>query len=280
MREFIQVAGVRRWHGDELIALQTETLLPLQKFFGEFGNCVLSGGKVIWNSPNFTLEETVFVCKHADGFKIAKIAPVNFGVSPIYPMYLSITKNVVNKVYDDLNVKLAENNYSATISNVQPGAGLFITIPNGNGVARWQDLAIKKDAWHNVGAIGEPIFTSGFNNGYPNSVLSEQLRFRKDVMGNVELQGAIDFDPLANNGTANVNIAITTLPIGYRPVRDVSTTIPVGYNGTGLFYINILVQTTGVVYGRVITIPAGAVLANLGSGTPYGERFELSFNTN
>jgi hypothetical protein len=280
MREFVQLAGVRRWHGDEILACQRETLVPLQKFFGEFGNCVISGGRVVLVGSNKILEETLFCCNHADGFKIAKLNGINFGTpGPVYPLYLSITKTVVNKLYDDLNVKLAENNYSATVSNVPPSAGMYIVIPSATGVAKWQDVAIKKDSWHNVGAIGEPIFTNGFSNGYPNNVLSEQLRFRKDVMSNVELQGALNYDALAFNGTANVDIAITTLPVGYRPVRELQTLLKVQAQ-PGYYDVIITIKPTGVLYARVIAIPAGAVLADLSSGSPYGEHFAISFNTN
>jgi hypothetical protein len=62
------------------------------------------------------------------------------------------------------------------------------------------------EAWHNVGAAGEPAFGAGVSNfGSGNQV----LRFRQD-RGRVYIEGVI-FDSTAN-------LPIFTLPVGYRPL--------------------------------------------------------------
>lgn len=91
-------------------------------------------------------------------------------------------------------------------------------------------VAVPMEAWHNVGAAGEPIFV----NGWVNYDASRIARFRKYPDGRVRLAGVL------KSGTASA--AAFTLPAGYRPAIDMAFGMPcapahlgeviIGANGT------------------------------------------------
>lgn len=62
------------------------------------------------------------------------------------------------------------------------------------------------EAWHEIGATGQPAFQNSWANEIPGSETT--AAFYKDAMGVVHLKGIV------NGGT---NGAIFTLPAGYRP---------------------------------------------------------------
>jgi hypothetical protein len=67
------------------------------------------------------------------------------------------------------------------------------------------------EAWHEVGATGEPTFQNGWHNfGSPWSTAA----FAKDSAGFVHLKGTVD------GGTFGLGATIFTLPVGYRPGQD------------------------------------------------------------
>lgn len=68
------------------------------------------------------------------------------------------------------------------------------------------------EPWHIVGATGEPAFQNGWAN-YDVSTFSPTAFF-KDPSGIVHLRG------LVKAGTVGDNVAIFTLPAGYRPIKE------------------------------------------------------------
>lgn len=70
------------------------------------------------------------------------------------------------------------------------------------------DRRLTSEAWHVVGAVGEPAFVNGWVNfGAPY----ETAGFYKDASGRVHLRGTVK---------SGANAAIFVLPAGYRPAAD------------------------------------------------------------
>lgn len=94
-----------------------------------------------------------------------------------------------------------------------------------------------QEAWHVVGATGEPAFTNAWVNfGAPHAVAA----FYKDAFGVVHLKG------LVKNGTAATSIF--TLPVGYRPTETRIFAVIDGVNAVSRLDIaaaGTVVPTTG-----------------------------------
>jgi hypothetical protein len=128
-------------------------------------------------------------------------------------------------------------------------AGTTATTPDAD-VTNWGVVALKGtdgapsntpiEAWHFVGAAGEPAF----QNGWVNYDATRLVRYRKFPDGRVRLSG------LLKNGVAG-SIAFT-LPAGYRPTQE-------GYYS---------VVSNGA-FGAVIIDAAGQVTPAIGSSTYY-----------
>ena len=90
-------------------------------------------------------------------------------------------------------------------------------------------LATKtSEAWHEIGAQGEPAFGGGWSNATPPYICSAPVDpscpvyntagFYKDSLGNVHLKGSIKFD-LSNCGGGFCSSIAFRLPAGYRPAK-------------------------------------------------------------
>ncbi|MEW6583487.1 MAG: hypothetical protein AB1416_12085, partial [Actinomycetota bacterium] len=97
------------------------------------------------------------------------------------------------------------------------GGDLTGTYPNAEiaaGAVGSAELAAP-EAWHAVGADGEPPFASGWSNYTGASVSDPQpLSFRRDVTGTVHVAGQI------TGGTVACGSPVFTLPAGYRPAHN------------------------------------------------------------
>lgn len=81
------------------------------------------------------------------------------------------------------------------------------------------------EAWHEVGATGEPAFQNGWANfGGDWSTMA----FAKDAAGFVHLKGSI--------AAGTFNVPVFTLPVGYRPTQNLF--VPVAFQSTGYVYSN------------------------------------------
>jgi hypothetical protein len=78
------------------------------------------------------------------------------------------------------------------------------------------------EAWHEVGAPGEPGFQNGWHDPAPASVTPETVAFYKDREGVVHLKGT------AFPGTEKV---VFQLPSGYRPASGRSVRVAAGCKG-------------------------------------------------
>jgi hypothetical protein len=71
------------------------------------------------------------------------------------------------------------------------------------------------EAWHEIGASGQPAFQNGWTNLAPD--FATTAGFYKDPFGVVHLKGVI--------GSGTVATAAFTLPVGYRPSKEVDEAI-------------------------------------------------------
>jgi len=92
------------------------------------------------------------------------------------------------------------------------------------------------ETWHEVGASGEPTFENGWA---VTSSSVRSLRFRKDAMGYVHIEGLAS----ATNAT---DITIFTLPVGYRPSKQLYFA-GAAWNGSNHTHVEISILTTGAV---------------------------------
>lgn len=94
------------------------------------------------------------------------------------------------------------------------------------------------DAWHVIGAAGEPAFQGGWAS-YDNGATYTLPGFRKDPTGRVALKGLI------KNGT--IAGPIFTLPVGYRPTKELLFAPSNNSNAT----TDVRVRADGTVYCAV-----------------------------
>ncbi len=73
------------------------------------------------------------------------------------------------------------------------------------------------EAWHQVGAAGEPAYVSPFiASGY-----GEPLKFRKTPAGLIEFIGSVDMSGAGGGAGRTITGTLFTLPLGYRPNRTI-----------------------------------------------------------
>jgi hypothetical protein len=278
MKEFKQLAGVRRWHGDEFVALQNEVLEPLQALISDSGNCIISGCVVSFNGTNYVMSAGVFGCKHADGYKIVRL-PLTVLPTFTGSNYLYVAKTTETKLYDDGNVKQSAIVYTGAITTVQPSAGLYIQLSNISAIMpRYKNANLIKDSWHVVGTGGEPPFLNGFvNQSNPGIIASDFFRFKKTVDDRVILRGLIDFINLATS-TINTPVQVCQLPIGYRPTKSFLINIS-SFNPSGSWGIQLSIDTSGRLYASVTSIPIGYTMSAIGNQDDYNA-WEMEYTIN
>ena len=280
MREQRLLTGGKRWHGTDLIDLQMETLVPLQKFFEPYGNVVIFGCDITNSGGSYTLNEGWIGCKHADGYKIAKLTAVGLGGSPTYPMYLKIDKTQETKLYDSGATLLSVEVYTATMTTTLPGAGLYLTILNGGAsgkATQWKDVLLSKQAWKYANAgVGTFVYLNSFGDGYAYTSPQDNLRCRADLNGNVWLAGSIDYSPLGAGPFAAPGLQITRLEVGMRPDREIRKDLVLTLPG-GTATIRHTLATDGKLYARAIAFAGGVSDSDIPSGSPFGEYLEMNF---
>ena len=130
-----------------------------------------------------------------------------------------------------------------TLTGTQVNASTLGTVPSANQ-AHTADTANAlgpQEAWHAVGAPGEPLFEHGFMN-YPLSPPAsyERLAFFKDAAGIVHLKGGV------LGGAADKSVF--RLPPGFRPASETFLAIPVSCGGcaaSGIDLATIFGSNTG-----------------------------------
>lgn len=137
MKEQTQQPGVRKWAGDDMIALQAEPLSAIQGFFEEYGNCIIQGCAVVPAAGGkFDIAPGLLGLsgRDAGGDNTFKVVPFSGVGNVTLPLYFTLTYSVVDRVYGDGKVKPIAYDYRAAVSAVKPGAGVeFLELTTAGG---------------------------------------------------------------------------------------------------------------------------------------------------
>jgi len=138
MNRHVQMTGVRRWAGDDLIELQGEAFKALDSFFGQYGNFILSGCEVSGNaiSPGIV----VLSGKEPSGIDTLKIVPFA-GVSNAanFQIYLKLSYQDATREYGDGGIKPISYNYFAEPFTTIPVGVPYLTLPSDGSAPRFPD---------------------------------------------------------------------------------------------------------------------------------------------
>lgn len=110
------------------------------------------------------------------------------------------------------------------------------------------------EAWHEVGASGEPPFGQGWSNYMPSLNQYQTAAFRKDQFGRVHIKGVV----IRTSGTSEV---VFTLPPGYRPSRQI-----------------IVPAVSNWAFSAIALLPGGNVHVSVYNGD-FASLGEISFET-
>lgn len=110
MKQYVQEAGVRPWHGNELVDLQGENMDSIVAFLKKFGAFIVDGVDVSGSGPYSFSDGLVFMEHPTDGWKMARFAG-DVSTSGYGLLYLD--KTVTQKLYNDGNNHDAVYEYTA-----------------------------------------------------------------------------------------------------------------------------------------------------------------------
>lgn len=123
MKEQTQLTGVRKWFGDDFLAIQNEIIEAQEAFFAPYGNCIIKGCEV---SGQDIASGICYI-----GGKIVRFAGTT-GVAS-FPVYLELNEAVSKtRDYQSGGVKEIEREYKAVLNTSVP-AGDYITINSTGG---------------------------------------------------------------------------------------------------------------------------------------------------
>lgn len=119
MNRHLQEPGIRRWIGEDLIELQSESLCVLDNFFAQYGSCIIKGCEVSGSGISEGLVALAGVDENSDAiFKVARFA----GAQNItnFPVYLTLSKTAINRLYEDQLIKPVVYQYYAELHSAMP----------------------------------------------------------------------------------------------------------------------------------------------------------------
>lgn len=131
MKEHFQDQGVRKWAGDDLIDLQSESLTALQGLVEPYAPCIIKGCEVsVVSGSNYKVSAGLVALPGNDhtGSPCVKVARVDEIPSTVLPVYLTLAYTTDTRVYSDGQSKEISHNYTANVSTVQPEDGAFLAI--------------------------------------------------------------------------------------------------------------------------------------------------------
>lgn len=129
MKRHVQLPGVRKWSGDDLLELQGENLKVLDGYFSQGGNCVLCGCEITETSiaPGIvSIAGRVMTFPGADNVQV-------------FPAYLVSVKTELTREYMDDVVRNIAEEYIARLVYVEPAASDYIKIDE-NTVTYWEKI--------------------------------------------------------------------------------------------------------------------------------------------
>lgn len=139
MKEHFQDHGVRKWAGDDLIELQSESLEALQGLVEPYAPCIIKGCDVETvpgvdgSEPTYKVSGGLVALRGVDaaGNGCVKIARVEEFMSEVMPVYLSLANKQTARAYGDGSSKVIANDYIAERSVVASDDALELTRDGG-----------------------------------------------------------------------------------------------------------------------------------------------------
>ena len=140
MKRQTQTVGVRKWAGDDLVSLQSETLKALDAFFAEYGPCVIQGCEITVSADGEGTYDVAagLVALTADdqqGAQRVMVMPFAGATGVALPLYLTAAVEAITEAYGDGKVKPIAYVYTAQAVGADPGAEvphLILTETGGN----------------------------------------------------------------------------------------------------------------------------------------------------
>ena len=140
MKRQTQTVGVRKWAGDDLVSLQSETLKALDAFFAEYGPCVIQGCEITVSADGGGTYDVAagLVALTADdqqGAQRVMVMPFAGATGVALPLYLTAAVETLTEAYGDGKVKPIAYVYTAQAVGADPGAEvphLILTETGGN----------------------------------------------------------------------------------------------------------------------------------------------------
>lgn len=129
MKRHVQLPGVRKWSGDDLLELQGENLKVLDGYFSQGGNCVLCGcemGETSIAAGIVTLGGKVMAFDGAVNVEM-------------FPAYLVPSKTDITREYLDDVVRNIAEQYKALLVYLKPEEGDYIEIGE-NTITYWEKI--------------------------------------------------------------------------------------------------------------------------------------------
>lgn len=139
MKRQTQTVGVRKWAGDDLVSLQSETLKALDAFFAEYGPCVIQGCEITVSaegSGTYDVAEGLVALMADDqqGGKRVMVMPFAGAEGVALPLYLTAAVETISEAYGDGKVKPIAYSYKATAVGAEPGEDVpYLTLTEAGG---------------------------------------------------------------------------------------------------------------------------------------------------
>lgn len=168
MKTYVQGTGVRKWHGDELVGLQKETLdflVSLVSGYSDGEPIIIAGCDVTSSGTSLSISPGYIGFPDGTGYVIAKFDGITSFTPPIS---LVLQKTTTNKLYINGQNKAAVIEYKAVSGGPGPGSldiGAITDLPR-LSVALVNDQAVEGSLPFNNSNQQQPPFQISGNINY------------------------------------------------------------------------------------------------------------------
>lgn len=271
MNRHVQLPGIRKWAGDDLISLQEESLKVLDSFLGRYGNMVVSGCEVTSNDDSgiYDIAPGMVVLAGTDhnSGQTAKVVPFAGATGMTMPVYLTLEYETHERLYVDNKVKPVSYSYRAVASSEKPEDRPYIEI----GVEGPQYFIDEEELRRKIDALGK---ADGDLLEKRGGIVNRSLLFSSDgatpefgVFSSKK--GHIELCRANTDGTKGAPIVTTTVDtsgkmtntVGVNTIFEGSVTMSHRFSGS----LDTL-TTEGIYYGRLTNVTSSTLPDDIGEG--------------
>lgn len=206
MKRHIQLPGVRKWAGDDLLELQQEGLSILDKFFGEYGDMVIEGCRINKLAGTISPGLVGLHGKDHEGKETYKICPFRGAEGiEVFPVYLTLVYREHTRDYLDSVVRPIAYEYEAELQEIRPVDVAFLEL---TGEEEIQFLDVIQDALHRFVTDTEKtrICKLGEVENYSdNETVADKLSVLEDKMPSF-----LDHEPTEIDDTYHIGVDVWT----------------------------------------------------------------------